>query len=544
MSTEHTITRIYFICIASLLFSECAIQVKPTGGPKDVTPPKVVNYSPDNKSLHFNTRKIRITFDEYIQVKSLEKQLIVSPPLKYAPKALVKGRVLELTLKDTLKDSSTYTFNFGNSIVDNNEGNVLRNFQYVVSTGDHIDSLSISGRVQDAFTHDSIKGAYVMLFSNLGDSAVYKSLPAYISLTDDRGYYNIQNIAPGTYRLIAISNIQTDYFYHPYVEGIGFKSRLTEIHLHDTSNLYVFTELPPRLKLIKAKAEDRGEIEMVFNKPADSLSVKALNQPDSLKPGYTHLNYSVTGDTAFYWLNTPFIDSLRFVIYHNGNALDTAFVHSFPNNSIQRKVKKPKPVKLKVVCNARNGFDFHQPISFSFGDPVLKYDMSKITLVLRNDTEKFSPDTSTMPFVFSINPARQLISDSTYQLIVLPGAFTDMFGTKNDTMKIKFVIVEPTFFGTLKLDLKFTNQGHYIVQMVDSKLNVYRQFIITGSKSVFFDALQPGTYRIRVIDDANNNGIWDTGDFMKGIQPEKVYYYFQALNIRSNWDITQSWQVK
>jgi hypothetical protein len=126
----------------------------------------------------------------------------------------------------------------------------------------------------------------------------------------------------------------------------------------------------------------------------------------------------------------------------------------------------------------------------------------------------------------------------------LPGAFTDMFGTVNDTMKMKFNILEPTFFGTLKLDIKLQEQGHYLVQLLTEKNDVYRQIPVIGSKTVFFDALSPGNYRIRIIDDANNNGVWDIGNFLQSLQPEKVYYYPQTITIRSNWDLSQQWLVK
>lgn len=538
------IKRLLACCLAILLISSCAIIVAPTGGPKDITPPKVLGYSPENKSLNFRSHKIRITFDEYIQLKDLNKQLIVSPPLKYVPQTIVKGKTLEIVIKDTLRDNSTYTFNFGNAIVDNNEGNALRNFQYVVSTGDHIDSLSVSGHVQDAFTHDPIKSGYVMLYADVNDSAIYKKLPTYIGLTNDQGNYHIENIAGGIYRIIAISNIQGDYFYHPYIEGIGFKSRLTEIQLHDSANLNVFFEQEPKLKLLKAKATDRGQIMMVFNRPSDTLSIKALNQPDSLKPSYTYLNYSTTGDTAFYWLNTPFIDSLRFVVYNNNRIIDTAFVHGFTNNSAAHKVKKPKPLKLKVLSNAHGSFDYHQPIYFSFGDPVLKYNMHKLTLTRGKDTVKFSPDTSGLPLVFSLKLVTPLMSDSVYKITVLPGAFTDMFGCTNDTMKMILNVLEETYFGTLKLDVKVGQHGHYMVQLLDSKSNVLRQQVITQSQLVALDALPPGTYRARIIDDANNNGVWDVGNFLNNLQPEKIYYYPDNLVIRSNWDLTQTWLVK
>ncbi|HTA82188.1 MAG TPA: Ig-like domain-containing domain, partial [Bacteroidia bacterium] len=540
----HNINKVFAYCFVILLLSSCAIIVKPTGGPKDVTPPKVLNYSPENKSLHFTGKKIRITFDEYIQLKNLDKQLIVSPPLKYAPVAIMKGKVMEITIKDTLKEGTTYTFNFGNAITDNNEGNAIRNFQYVVSTGDHLDSLSITGNLQDAFTHDPIKGGYVMLYLNQDDSAIYKKVPEYIGLADDNGNYRIDNIAAGTYRLIGISNLQgTDYFYHPYVEGIGFRSKLTEIDGHDTANLNVFYEPEPKLKLLKAKAVDRGQVMLAFNDPVTNLSVKPLYLADSLKPVYSYINYSVTADTAFYWLNTPFLDSLRLIVYNNNQVIDTAFVHSFPNNSTTRNVKKPKLYKLKINSNVHTGFDYHQPISFTFGDPVLKYNMSKVFLTQNKDTIKFSVDTSKLPLAFNINPAKTLLSDSTYKLVMLPGAFTDMFGTKNDTTKTRFNILEPTYFGTLKLSIKLPEQGHYIVQLLTDKNSVYLQQTITGSKQVIFDPVLPGNYRMRIIDDANNNGTWDPGNFMQNLQPEKVYYYSDPITIRSNWDLAQSWKV-
>ncbi len=537
--------RIVLYCIAILLLSSCAIIVRPTGGPKDVTPPKVLEYSPDNKSLHFTGKKIRITFDEYIQLKNLDKQLIVSPPLKYAPVAIVKGKVLEITIKDTLKDGTTYTFNFGNAIVDNDEGNQIRNFQYVVSTGDHLDSLSVTGNLQDAFTHDPIKGGYVSLYSNLDDSAAYKKVPQYIGLADDNGNYRIDNIAAGTYRLIAISNLQgTDYLYHPYVEGIGFKSRLTEIDGKDTANMNVFYEQEPKLKLLKAKALDRGQVMMAFNNPATNVSVKMLNLADSLKPAYSTITYSVSGDTSFYWLNTPFLDSLRFTVYNNNTLIDTAFVHSFPNNSFTRNVKKPKLYKLKVTSNVHSGFDYHQPLSFAFGDPVLKYNMKKVLLTQGKDTGKFSVDTTRLPLGFTMVPAKTLTSDSTYKLTMMPGAFTDMFGVVNDTTILKFNVLDPTYFGTLKLDVKLPAQGHYIIQLLTERNALFQQKLIEGSQHVFFDALFPGNYRIRIINDANNNGAWDTGNFLQNLQPEKVYYYPQTITIRSNWDLTEHWTVQ
>lgn len=196
------------------------------------------------------------------------------------------------------------------------------------------------------------------------------------------------------------------------------------------------------------------------------------------------------------------------------------------------------------MTNAQGSFDYHNPGSFSFGDPVLKYNLKKISFTQNKDSVKYSFDTTGLPLRFILKPATTLMSDSTYKLVLLPGAFTDMFGHTNDTLKLKFQVLEQAYFGSLKLNVNFSTKGHYIVQLLNDKNGVYRQFIISGTQTIFMDAIIPGTYRIRVIDDVNNNRVWDTGNFIQSLQPEKVYYYNQSLNIRSNWDLTQSWDVK
>ncbi len=262
----------HHLCLISyltLFVCGCAQVVAPSGGPKDVTPPKVLAYSPENKSTMVSTKKIDITFNEYIQLKELAKQFIVSPPLKVLPIPIVKGKVLEILLnRDTLKDNTTYTFNFGNAVCDLNEANPIKNFQYVFSTGSYVDSLSIHGNAYDAFTHEPIKEGLVLLFADLSDSAVYKKLPAYCGQTNDNGFYRIDNIKDGDYRLIAVSKVSGDYFYHPYSQTIGLKSGILSIKKSDTDNFNMFMEEQPKLTFSKAKAIGKGEILMTFNKPA------------------------------------------------------------------------------------------------------------------------------------------------------------------------------------------------------------------------------------------------------------------------------------
>lgn len=537
--------RLFIIFISFVILGGCAQVVAPTGGPKDVTPPKVKSYSPENKSTLSNPKKIEITFDEYIQLKDLEKQFIVSPPLRVLPVPIVKGRVLEIPLtKDTLKDNTTYTFNFGNAVCDLNEGNQIKNFQYVFSTGTYVDSLSVHGVALDAFTHTPIQDGLVLLYSDLDDSTPYKKLPSYCGQTDDNGNYRIDNIKDGTYKLIALSKGSGDYFYHPYSQSIGFKSGILSLKKNDTNNFFLFTESQQKLQFSKARAVGKGQILLIFNRPVDSIEIKPINISDTVLYS-TIFQYSATHDSLTYWINYPNLDSLRFIIAYHHKPLDTAVVYNIPGHITKKSKKNEKPPATQIALNIsdRTPYDYHVPFSMQFANPVVKFDLSKITVIQRKDTVKVRTGKKSA-FNLSLVPEKDLISDSAYQITILPGAVTDFFGYINDTINVKFKIQEQSYFGTLKLNLSFTKNTHYLVQMLDNQGNIYRQDTVNKTTSIFYDGLPPASYGIRVIEDDNNNGKWDGGNYLKGIQPEKVFYYPDKINVRSNWDIDQEvWKV-
>src|SRR6185437_14409063 len=309
------------VLLFAFIWLGCAQVVAPSGGPKDTKPPKALEYSPENKSIHFASKKIIIRFNKYIQVKDLINQLVVSPPLKYFPKVLAHGKELEVDLKDTLLDNTTYSFNFGNSVADITESNVAANFRYVVSTGSYIDSLKLFGQVKDAYTQEVQKDALVML-----------------------------------------SKSQNGYLYHPGGEGIAFSSKPIVLTRNDTVNAYLFTEEESKLHMIKARGIERGRVMMVFNKPADSLSVLPVSPPLNSKP-YELIQYSATRDTAYYWINSTGLDSLRFILQRKNKNMDTAMIYSFPGKVVPKKDAKPIP--LKISSNAHDkqpDFDYHNPV--------------------------------------------------------------------------------------------------------------------------------------------------------------------------------------
>lgn len=530
--------------------SGCAQVVAPTGGPKDVTPPKVLTYSPGNKSALFHENKIDITFDEYIQLKDLSKQFIISPPLKHLPVPVIKGKTLEILLKkDTLLDNTTYTFNFGNAICDVHEGNAYKNFQYVFSTGTYVDSLSVQGFAIDAFSHNPIKEGLVLMYTDLNDSAPYKKQPSYCGQTDDNGKYRIDNIKKGRYRIIAVSK-GGDYFYHPYIQSIGFKSDTLSLTKNDTVNFFMFTEEPSKVQFLKAKGIGKGEIMLTFNRSADSIKVTPVNL-DTTKTYRAIYQYTENNDTLFYWTNYPDLDSLRFIVSRKNIILDTAIVYNIPGHTVKittnkkKNIKTEKPPSLQVSLNIieKKPYDFHQPFTLKFIQPVTNYDLSKIKLIQRKDTIPLKEVGKPSPYNIALSPEKDLISDSAYCLRILPGAFINLFNYTNDTIVSRFTVEDQSYYGTLKLNLSFSKKAHYLVQLLTDKNAIYRQDTASGTTSIFYDGVPPALYGIRIIEDDNNNGKWDIGNYLKSIEPEQVFYYSDKINIRSNWDVTQNWKV-
>ena len=543
--------RFYIISVAFIALSGCAQVVAPTGGPKDIIPPRVLTSSPENKSIRFHDKKIDITFDEYIQLKDLSKQFIISPPLKHLPIPVVKGKTLEIPLaKDTLMDSTTYTFNFGNAICDLHEGNQYKNFQYVFSTGSYVDSLSVQGIVLDAFSHDPVKEGFVLMYADLDDSTPYKKQPSYCAQTDDNGKYRIDNIKAGTYRILALSKGSGDYFYHPYIQSMGFKRDTLSLQKNDSISFFVFTEEPIKLLFLKAKAAGKGELMLTFNKPTDSIKVTPVNI-DTMKPYNTLYQYTGNHDTLNYWINYPNLDSLRFIVSRNNTILDTAIVYNIPGHTVKTtsakkkntKDEKPPSVQVNLNVTEKTPYDYHLPFTMKFTQPVTNYNLSKIKLIKRKDTIALKPVGKSSPYSLSFSPQKDLISDSAYSLSIMPGAFTNFFNFTNDTIITHFTVEEQSFYGTLKLNLSFSKKAHYLVQLLTGKNTIYRQDTVSGTTGIFYDGLPPALYAIRVIEDDNNNGKWDIGNYMKRIEPEDVFYYSDQINVRSNWDVTQNWKV-
>lgn len=552
----------YAFLFLILLTASCAQIGSPSGGAFDRTPPKALQYQPDSATVHFNSRSIEITFDEYIQLQELNNQLLISPPLEFTPEITVKKKVLSIVFdkKEVLKPNTTYSISFGTAIRDMRESNKLENFHYIFSTGDFIDSLTLSGNVKNAFDHKTEKDLLVMLYHNTtDDSIIYKAIPDYFAKTNDMGYFKINNIRQGTYRIVALKDNNSNYKYNEE-EAIGFLDSLIDVNPNTKDvSIYLCTETPKRTYLKKYSQLQYGKIQLVFNQGSDSIRIQPLN--NDLKNGKERIEISKTKDTLIYWIDPIDKDSLILQVNNGKTILDTVrFKLAKKENAL--KVTSRSPLKLTLINSANAElFDLNRDLRLIFNHPLERINGTPDVL-LKEDSVAYTkyplvyePSSSDPHSVFihttkkvdTKNSGKNVLlkENTTYNLTIPPATFTDFFGLTNDTIKMRFRTREEKFYGSVKIHLKSESiKGNYILQLLNDKETIIRESILSKKEeTIFYDYLYPSSYKLKIIFDKNANGKWDTGNFLKKQQPEKVIYNVEAVNIRSNWDLELDWNI-
>ncbi len=518
------------------LFFSCANVVSPSGGAKDTTPPKLLGSTPPHLSTQFKHDKIILTFDEFVQLNN-PSQILISPPLEKKPEFRIRKKSIIVQLKDSLLDSATYNINFGESIIDNTESNKLKNFQYVFSTGDYVDSLMISGKVVWAKDLSTEADILVMLYPDHRDSVPYLQSPYYFTKTKSSGEFVINYLKAGTYKLFALKDQNFNYLFDQPNESIAFSDTLIRVDtLGKRYQMMLFDEIPDKkLECLETIHKRYGKVEFVFSKPADSVRLVPLRLTHSQYS--PHYEYSTVKDTLLFWVFDPELDSMDVVIYRGKKPLDTTTImlKSMPRDSLL------KTHKFRFKHNIEPFFDINSPIKLSSGNPIRHIDTGKIVLLADTNKIKIRPK-----IAFGDTIRRQLLLETTwkqgisYQLRMDPGAITDVYGLKNDTIAITFTTRKKEEYGIIQFELDtMVNNYAYIIRLYDSRQNVSRETAIgpLGKKTLTFDYLLPDKYSIRVIEDRNNNRQWDTGHYLEKRQPERVFKYSGAIDLRANWEI-------
>ena len=631
--------------LTGILLWTCANVMAPTGGPRDEDPPVVLRSTPPNYSPNYTGEQIRIYFDEFVTLTNLRQQLLVSPPLENDPEFRVRGRSIIIDIEDELRENTTYNMFLGDAIRDITEGNAIPNFQFVFSTGDYVDSLSLGGKVIDAFTLEPVDGVSVMLYDSIYDSIPYKERPVYFAKTNKEGLFTISNMQGGEYLIFALVDNNANFLYDLPDEKIAFLDSLVQPRyvpppaLPDNGEegetgetggtgetgerergregeedeatgqqgdvgatlvvareegeedeatgrqgdvgatlvvareedeppvaqsektvmpfytLYLFQESDTVQRVTSSNVIREGQILFSFRVPFDSVCVRDLT---SELPDDWHLpEFSEGRDSLTIWFTGLERDSLHLELFDGTLSLDTIRIATRPRVARRQATEEEEVPPLIITPSARRGraTAYFNPVTLKTSAPVQHINHSRISMMVADSLPL------DVVFDYKDHVRRTLVMEPTleqgqaYSLEVLPGAFTDMFGATNDTLVTAFNTTTYEDYGVLILNLNI-NMSHgtndtinaqtnsYILHLTDASGNTVKEKLISGPGTYRFDHLTPGNYSFRVIEDRNHNGKWDTGHYLRGVQPERVFLYDQTIQIRQNWEDEMSWEIQ
>ena len=594
-----------FILMLVIIGYSCASMGTPDGGPYDEMPPKFLGSSPKLHAVNVKGTKFELEFDEFIKLEKASEKVVVSPPQLEQPEIKVVGKKVVGELLDNLKEGVTYTIDFSDAIVDNNEGNPMGHFTYSFSTGTSIDTMEVSGIVLNAADLEPIKGILVGLHKNLNDSA-FTQLPFdRVSRTDSRGHFSIRGVAPGEYRISALMDGNQNYLFDSKTEAIAFsdsiiiptmmpatrqdtiwKDTLTidtiktvgyTRFMPDNIILRVFKEENTRQYFSRGQRDKENHFILKFSAKADTL------------PTLTGLNFDATdafivepnagNDSICYWIKDSLVyqmdtlqlkmdylytDSLNRLVpktdtIYLANKLTRAQKEKLAKKEAEEKEKErkkkerkgekvgPEPTPfLNMKVDAPSTFEINKNIVLSFEEPVVRMDTSAIHVNVKVDTLWVKT-----PFLLvadSVVPRQYEIlaswePEKEYQLQIDSAAITGLYGLQTNKVEQTLKVKKLDEYGTLLLNLPGVEQT-CIVELLDSSGKVLRQQAVTPEGTADFYYLAPNTkYYIRMFDDRNGNKVWDTGVFETGIQPEEVYYFPKVWEMKANFEFEETWDV-
>jgi len=531
---NKTLSNFIIASIIGLIFVNCANRGNPEGGPKDDTPPSIIKSDPENYSTNFKGREIKVYFDEYIKIKDLKKQLIISPPMETQPDvAPMSGASKYITIKiyDTLPPNTTYAFNFGNSITDNNEGNPYPYYRYVFSTGNHIDSLSVRGNIVDALKKEPETFVNVALYevdSTFTDSIIFKETPKYITNTlDSLTTFSIENLKAGKYMLMALKDGNGDNKFQQKVDQIGYYKSFINVPTDSSYSIKLFKE-DVTFKATRPRLISGEKIAFGYEGDYKNMIIKIVSETPS------EFEYRITkdavADTLNYWYKPRLeVDSLVFNVSKNN------FKKKF---TVRISEQKRDTLLIKTFPSGNIGYN--QDFEISGTTPLSRFDASKVSLIDKDSvvvefTTRF--DSISNAYLFKFDKTE----DNKYNMKVFPSAFEDFFGdTNTDTLNFDIGTKKTSDFGYVRFTLVNATYP-LIIQLTDSKGDVKEERYAKESGTVDFLNVNPSIYSIRIIHDVNGNQKFDTGNYLKKIQPEKVSH-FQDIEIRADWGITETLQ--
>lgn len=523
----------FLLVLLAIATVGCAKRGSITGGTKDTLAPIVVTSIPKNFSTDFKGKEIKLYFNEYVKLKNATKQLIISPPLNRQPEILPYSASKYITIKisDTLKENTTYSMNFGNSIEDNNEGNALVQYKYVFSTGSYIDSLKLNVKMKDALEKKSDNFVSIMLYEvdeKYSDSVVYKQSPRYITNTlDSLKLVKLENLREGKYQLIALKDENGNHKYDPKSEKIGFQKDFITIPNDTVYELELFKQELP-FKAINVSQVSGSKFSLGYEGNAKDIKI-------AVRKGLENVPYSISKidkkDSVNVWFKAIKGDSLAIDVSKNN------FSKTFSLN-----LKDQKKDSLSINAKQKGNLAFRERFALISNTPIVKTDVSKMRLINKDSTEvKFTTEydnfTQELLFDFEKQPLEK------YTLSILPGGITDFYDKVSDSLSFKFATGNTSDFGNLRVVLENVKRFPVIVELTSKDGKVLASAYSDKETRINFDLIEPALFTLRLIYDDNKNQLWDAGNFLEKRQSEEVIYFPKDIDVRANWDVEQPFNV-
>ena len=552
--------------LGSVMFSHsCAnTTTPPSGGPKDTIPPVITKLKPTAGTINVPTHKtkLELTFDEYVVVKD-PKSLYLSPPLEKAPKFKIQNKSVVVYFESDLDSNKTYTLDVTNAIADNNEGNMFPGYTLVFSTGDRIDSMMVTGTVQDCNTLQPIKGATVMLYKDHADSAVFLKRPDAAVKTDDWGYFCLRNIQDTIYRMYALIDENNNNKYDPETEKIAFIDSLVQpvIKVNDTLpelgkydmkdtlcclarkseyELNIFKEKPSKQMIVNKERIGERTAYITFMAPyaqIDSIWIKGVSSDKLIT------QFNLEQDSLEIWVNDPRKQPDTLFLNVNYLKTDTLGVlnpfleeiklvkpKTLPGKTAKKDIKKEDTTAVFTIdAKPENIEQYGFVIEFKY--PVVETAFDSLSFRYLNPRQQESKGAYTVTQdslnlrKYVVRPKDKLLPGYEYFLKVPHRRFKDINGFYNDSTEVKVSLPNDDKLSTMILKMGSVN-NKYIVDLLDEKrTNVLRSYIIDSDQDLIFPYLKAGKYSVRITEDVNRNGLVDTGILLEHKQPEKVRFY-------------------
>lgn len=527
----------YITLLLLLVVIGCAKRGSITGGLKDTIAPVLKTSFPKNFNTNFKGSEIKLTFDEYIKLKDLKKQLIISPPMKNEPliTPTTSSKYIDIKINDTLQANTTYSFNFGQSITDNNEGNPYNQFKYIFSTGDYIDSLAIGGRVKDAYNKEVESFVSVMLYEvndAFKDSVVYTDMPRYVTNTlDSLKTFRLENLKAGKYLLVAMKDRNNNNKFNPKTDKIGFNKQFVNVPNDTVFELELFQEALP-FKTYKPSQVSGNRLLMGYDSnlkhPNAKPKISLKNNGEILSTIVTQLQKK---DSLQIWYKPLKVDSLAI-------AVDADKYHQ----DFNLKIKDQKKDSLKITAVQSGTLNFRERFTLETATPLVRFDNSKIKLT--NTVEAVVPFTTEydefnqlLYFDFKKEPSQK------YTFTILPEALTDFYEKSNDTLVFKTNTKSESDYGNLVVNLEKVKHFPVIIELTNAKGEVLASEYSESNSKVDFKYLTPALFTLRAIYDENKNKVYDSGNYLEKKYSEEVIYLSKEIDVRANWEVEQPFDL-